>query len=71
MISDEYKMGRWRVRRDAVPPAGYPAIEDMPGASMTGFRDWMMDRAAVERLRFYFEERLGTAQGLSPLVDDL
>jgi hypothetical protein len=31
----------------------------------------MEDRDAVEQLRFVFEDKIGTAQGLSPLVDDI
>lgn len=59
------------MRSDAAAPEGYPGIFDMPGANATGFKEWMQDRAEVERLRFYYEDKLGTAQGLSPLEDDL
>lgn len=31
----------------------------------------MLDRALVERYKLQFEQLLGTAQGLSPLDDDL
>ncbi|PVH81286.1 hypothetical protein DL98DRAFT_548682 [Cadophora sp. DSE1049] len=50
----------WSVRKDIAPPAGYP-----------NFSEWMMDRAAVERLRFFFEDKIGSAQGLSALIADL
>lgn len=59
------------MRRDVAAPAGYPDALEMPGTNPTEFAKWMADRAAVERLRFFFEDRIGTAQGLSPLEDDL
>ncbi|CZT53465.1 uncharacterized protein RSE6_15051 [Rhynchosporium secalis] len=49
----------------------YPMIMDMPGTDPTKFSEWMADRAAVERLRFFFEKRIRTPQGLSPLDDGL
>ncbi|KAI3558857.1 ABC-type Fe3+ transport system [Colletotrichum abscissum] len=73
LLSSEFQTARggWSVRGDVAPPANYPAILDMPGTDPTAFGKWMSDRAAVERLRFWLEDRLGTAQGLSPLIDDL
>ncbi|KAF4463050.1 ABC-type Fe3+ transport system [Fusarium albosuccineum] len=73
MLSKEFLAPRnsWTVRSDIAPPAGYPSILEMPGTDPVAFAEWMSDRAAVERLRFYLEDRLGTAQGLSPLVDDI
>ncbi|KAH7360493.1 hypothetical protein BKA65DRAFT_603962 [Rhexocercosporidium sp. MPI-PUGE-AT-0058] len=65
------RTGSWSVRSDIAPPKGYPSIMEMPGTNPTKFSEWMMDRAAVERLRFFFETRIGSAQGLSPLNDDL
>ena len=44
---------------------------EIPSTDPTGFPNWMADRAAVERLRFFFEARLGSAQGKSPLDDGL
>lgn len=44
---------------------------EMSGTDPTKFSKWMMDRAAVERLRFFFEDKIGSAQGLSPLIDEL
>jgi hypothetical protein len=43
---------------------------EMPGTDPKKFSKWMSDRAGVERLRF-FEDGIGSAQGLSPLEDDL
>ncbi|KAI0737396.1 hypothetical protein C8Q80DRAFT_1115295 [Daedaleopsis nitida] len=63
--------GTWPVRKDVAPPAGFPPIVEMHNTDVTKFSDFMADRGAVERLRFFFENRLGTATGLSPLDDDL
>lgn len=73
ILSEEYQnsTGSWSVRRDIAPPTGYPSVMEMPGTDPTKFSAWMSDRAAVERLRFFFEARIGSAQGLSPLIDDL
>ncbi|GJC87956.1 hypothetical protein ColLi_10794 [Colletotrichum liriopes] len=73
ILSTEFQQARggWSVRGDVPPPANYPAILDVPGTDPTAFGKWMSDRAAVERLRFWLESRLGTAQGLSPLIDNL
>ncbi|KAF8854803.1 periplasmic binding protein-like II [Acephala macrosclerotiorum] len=69
MLSLERQNGGWSTWRDATPPTGYPGIMEMNGMDPTKFSEWMMDRAAVERLRFLFEDRIGSAQGLSPLID--
>ncbi|KAF2009721.1 periplasmic binding protein-like II [Aaosphaeria arxii CBS 175.79] len=57
------------VRTDA--PADYPDIFKTPNTNVTAFGPWIADRERVERLRFWFEKKLGTPQGLSPLDDDL
>jgi ABC-type Fe3+ transport system substrate-binding protein len=61
----------WSVRQDFPAPAGFSDIENQPGTNASSFAEWMGDRARVERFRFWLESKLGTAQGLSPLVDDL
>ena len=73
MLSPERQntYGSWPVRKDLSPPTGYPRIMEIPSTDPTGFPNWMADRAAVERLRFFFEARLGSAQGKSPLSDGL
>ncbi|KAK7521198.1 ABC transporter [Phyllosticta citriasiana] len=63
--------GGWSVRSDVDPPAGYPGIFEMPGTDVTKFSEFMEDRAAIERLRFFFEDRIGSPQGLSPLEDNI
>lgn len=59
------------MRRDVEAPDGYPDALEMEGTDPTEFAKFMADRAAVERLRFFFEDRIGPAQGESPLEDDL
>ncbi|KAM6510163.1 hypothetical protein FALCPG4_017789 [Fusarium falciforme] len=73
MLSKEFlePRGSWTVRQDIAPPKNYPSILEMPGTDPTAFGKWMSDRATVERLRFYLEDRIGTAQGVSPIVDDI
>ncbi|KAK1988163.1 hypothetical protein LZ30DRAFT_792357 [Colletotrichum cereale] len=73
ILSADYQRtnGGWSVRGDVPPPANYPPILEMPSTDPTAFGKWTSDRAAVERLRFWLEDRLGTPQGLSPLIDDL
>ncbi|KAH7109189.1 hypothetical protein EDB81DRAFT_703440 [Dactylonectria macrodidyma] len=63
--------GFWSVRSDVPAPSGQPKFVGVPGSDPLAFRDFMLDRPKVERLRFWFEDRLGTAQGVSPLIDDL
>lgn len=71
MLSPEYQtMLGWSVRQDVPPPPGFPDIMHVPSTNPTEFARFMEDRATVERLRFWFEDRLGTAQGQSPLVDE-
>ncbi|KAK0664419.1 hypothetical protein DIS24_g489 [Lasiodiplodia hormozganensis] len=73
MLSEERQrtMGVWSVRTDIPGPEGLPKVLDMPGTDPTLFGKWMSDRAAVERLRFFFEDRLGPADAISPLDDDI
>ncbi|KAF5586898.1 ABC transporter [Fusarium subglutinans] len=63
--------GFWPVRSDVAPPAGFPEFVGQSHTDPYDFMRFMIDRERVERLRFWFEKRLGTAQGLSPLDDDL
>ncbi|EUC45262.1 hypothetical protein COCMIDRAFT_96022 [Bipolaris oryzae ATCC 44560] len=73
MLSDEYQNsnGRWSVREDIPAIEGHHKILEEPNTDAPAFAKWMADRANVERSRFFYEERIGTAQGLSPLIDDL
>ncbi|KAF4985367.1 hypothetical protein FGRMN_11228 [Fusarium graminum] len=61
----------WSVLKDVPAPAGYPDIMDVPSTNPVDFERFMSDRARIERLKLFFEDKLGTAQGLSPLTDGL
>lgn len=73
MLSPEHQATGWSVRQDiAVPDTiPYPDLWHMNGTNPRTFFDFMMNRPNVERLKLYFEDKIGTAQGLSPLIDDL
>ena len=74
MLSREFQQAMgWSVRDDIQPPKTipYPDVMHMPSTNPTRFARWMADRPKVERLRFWFESRLGSPQGVSPLVDDI
>ncbi|XPS96936.1 hypothetical protein M3J09_006183 [Ascochyta lentis] len=72
LLSDEYQknMG-WSPREDLPAPAGAQKILNQPNTTAPDFAKFMADRANVETLKLFFETKLGTAQGLSPLEDDL
>ncbi|KAH7382120.1 hypothetical protein BKA66DRAFT_418317 [Pyrenochaeta sp. MPI-SDFR-AT-0127] len=72
LLSTEHQSVRgWSVREDLPAPVGFSKIWEQEGTNVTGFGEWMSDRANVERLKLWYESKLGTAQGLSPIVDDL
>ncbi|CAJ0546692.1 Ff.00g013190.m01.CDS01 [Fusarium sp. VM40] len=73
MLSNEYQngTGSWSVLKDVPAPEGYAGIMDTPSTNPVEFDRFMSDRVRVERLKLFFEDKIGTAQGLSPLIDDL
>ncbi|KAJ8121926.1 hypothetical protein ONZ43_g1747 [Nemania bipapillata] len=73
MLSEEFQAtnSSWSVRMDIPAPAGYAKVMDVPSTNPTAFGEFMGDRARVERLKLFFEDKIGTPQGLSPLNDDL
>ncbi|KAH6645315.1 ABC transporter [Truncatella angustata] len=73
MLSEEHQKGSgsWSVRKDVASPAGYPDIMDVSSTNPIEFERFMGDRVRVERLKLFFEDKLGTATGLSPLIDNL
>ena len=72
MLSDENQSSRgWSVREDIAAPEGAETILQQPGTDAPAFAEFMADRGHVERRRDFYEVRIGTAQGLSPLIDDL
>ncbi|KAF2970130.1 hypothetical protein GQX73_g3469 [Xylaria multiplex] len=73
ILGKEYQQntGVWSVRRDVPPPAGFPELVDIPSTDPTEFQRFLADRSRVERLRFFFESKLGTPQGTSSVKDDI
>ncbi|TQV99046.1 hypothetical protein V2A60_007267 [Cordyceps javanica] len=73
ILSPEYQSssGAWPVRQDIATPDGYPDLWNQTATNPTEFARFMADRATVERLRFWFEARLGLAVGLNPIDDDI
>ncbi|KAL1848125.1 hypothetical protein Daus18300_013725 [Diaporthe australafricana] len=73
MLSKEHQdgAGSWSVRKDVTAPGGYPGIMDVQSTNPVEFERFMANRVRVERLKLFFEDKLGTATGLSPLIDDL
>ncbi|KAK9389403.1 hypothetical protein V1515DRAFT_577755 [Lipomyces mesembrius] len=57
------------VRKDLV--SGNETIWDLSNTDYVIFHQFMENRETVEAWRFAFEDKIGTAQGLSPLIDDL
>ncbi|KAF9763808.1 hypothetical protein IL306_002977 [Fusarium sp. DS 682] len=73
ILSEEYQstMGTWSVRRDIATPPGFPDLRNETATNPTEFARFMEDRGLVERLRFWFEARIGTAQGVDPINDPI
>jgi ABC-type Fe3+ transport system substrate-binding protein len=73
MLSYEYQnsTGSWSVLKDVPAPGGYPALMDVETTNPMEFERFMANRPRVERLKLFFEDKIGTAQGLSPLIDNL
>jgi ABC-type Fe3+ transport system substrate-binding protein len=69
LISKEFQVSRGEpsVRSDV----GNSTIWDAKNTDYVSFHQWMEKRDEVEQLRFVFEDKIGTAQGLSSLVDDI
>ncbi|KAK0206797.1 ABC transporter [Desarmillaria ectypa] len=74
LLSEEHQSssGGWSVRNDIEQQAGLKPLSEYKGLlEPTAFEKFMVDRDLVERYRLQFEQLIGTAQGVSPLVDDL
>ncbi|KAI1639506.1 ABC transporter [Biscogniauxia mediterranea] len=73
LLTEEHQtaLGSWSVRKDLPAPAGYAGIMDTKATNPTEFERFMGNRERIERLKLFFEDKIGTAQGLSPLTDDL
>ncbi|KAM0811782.1 putative ABC-type Fe3+ transport system [Seiridium cardinale] len=71
ILSPEFQSTMWSVRRDVPAPAGFPDIWNETNTNPTSFAEFMADRVTVERLRFFFEDHIGTAGGLDPINDGI
>ncbi|TGJ82408.1 hypothetical protein E0Z10_g6370 [Xylaria hypoxylon] len=73
LLSEEYQSSQptWSVLKDIPAPAGYDDLANIQSTNPNGFEGFMADRERAERLRLFFEDKIGTPQGLSPLKDDL
>ncbi|KAM0507662.1 hypothetical protein ACHAPB_002353 [Verticillium nonalfalfae] len=74
VLSPEFQqMMGWPVRHDVPVAENFSQLplKDIPSTNPAAFGRFMADRGRVERLRFFLEVRIGSAQGLSPLVDGL
>jgi ABC-type Fe3+ transport system substrate-binding protein len=57
------------VRKDLA--GGNGTIWDSSNTDYATFHQFMENRDTVEAWRFAFEDKIGTAQGLNPLIDDI
>ncbi|KAK9761862.1 hypothetical protein K7432_012914 [Basidiobolus ranarum] len=57
----------WSQRVDVPPPAGMKHIWQVKNTDPLGFRDYMMDRAQVEKDKAFMEKFIGPVVGASPL----
>ncbi|KAH6887694.1 hypothetical protein B0T10DRAFT_74361 [Thelonectria olida] len=73
LLSEDFQKstGLWSTRRDIPTPEGYPSLWNATATNPAEFARFMADRVLVERLRFWFEARLGPAVGLDPIADDI
>lgn len=73
LLSDDFQKatGMWSVRRDIPTPDGFPSLWNETATNPAEFARFMTDRVLVERLRFWFEAKLGPAVGLDPIADDI
>lgn len=76
LLSDEPQkylasIGFWVSRKDIPGGPNGTSIFDSRLTDPIGFNKFMLDRTVVERWKLQFETLIGTAQGVSPLDDDL
>lgn len=62
---------QWPAREDIALPAGFRPVRLYPNTSPHGFREFMRDRARVERLKGIFENYIGPVTGANPNTLDL
>lgn len=76
LLSDSYQNGlasggTWGARSDIPSGPNKTSIFDSVTTEPIGFNKFMLDRVEVEWWRLQYETLLGTAQGASPLHDNL
>ncbi|KAH7124841.1 ABC transporter [Dactylonectria estremocensis] len=73
MSSDGYQnsTGSWSVRKDVPAPVCHPEIMDISSTNPVDIDWFLAGRVRIERLKLFFENKIGTLQGWSPLIDDL
>ncbi|KAI0451431.1 periplasmic binding protein-like II [Xylaria acuta] len=61
VLSEKYQnqTGSWSIRRDIAAPEGFESIFDTPNTNPVDLAHWMSDQPTVERLRFWFQDKLG------------
>jgi ABC-type Fe3+ transport system substrate-binding protein len=62
-LSRQATVNGWSVRTDATPPAGLKPLWEYPNANIDGFRQFMSDRAEVERWKQTFALYFGEVTG--------
>ncbi|MBS0468494.1 MAG: ABC transporter substrate-binding protein [Proteobacteria bacterium] len=69
--SQQQNVFQWPAREDIALPAGFRHVRHYPNTSPHGFREFMRDRARVERLRGIYENFIGPIEGPNPNTLDL
>lgn len=59
--------GSWSVLSNFTLPNQPFNISDAPNTDPSAWERFVSDRARIERLRYFSEDKIGTPQGLSPL----
>jgi hypothetical protein len=72
-MSPEYQNNAWQwpVRTDVPVSGGESHIDTYSNTSPMGFRNFMDDRAGVERWRGIFERVIGPVEGVDPNTLDM
>lgn len=69
--SQQESVFQWPAREDVAIPPGFRHVRHYPNTSPSGFREFMRDRARVERLKGIFENYIGPVQGVNPNTLDM
>lgn len=69
--AQQQNVAQWPAREDIRLPDGFKHVRWYSNTSPWGFRQFMSDRAKVERLRGLFEQFIGPVEGVNPNTLDL